>query len=393
LVLLPGQDDAEIRCEIQHALLDGAPRYEALSYTWGDPKGENSLVPCRGDPSASYPVKIDEGYLKVAYNLMVALKHLRHDTNTRTLWIDAICINQHDDEEKNHQVKAMARIYSGASRVLAWLGEDDEYTDLAFETLEELVWSTKASLLRYCSKYEGMSLLDGFYQASVIEMEIMIKALHLLPPISFEATSDLEAAALTAFGETRSFARYLISETKNLPDDTRFSERMIAVGQVFSYRTYWKRLSIAQELISAAEITLICGRRSMDLRLFSLVEFVLRTAKFSKSGTSILLPTLNHKAVDSLSLAVVNETSVIIQRRAEEVSLAGNIGLYSSMACSEPRDYIYALLNISAPINIPTDYQLATNVIFTQATRQIMQQDNSIDIIFRRPRVYQRGRS
>jgi hypothetical protein len=244
LVLLPGQDDAEIRCEIQHALLDGAPRYEALSYTWGDPKGENSLVPCRGDPSASYPVKIDEGYLKVAYNLMVALKHLRHDTNTRTLWIDAICINQHDDEEKNHQVKAMARIYSGASRVLAWLGEDDEYTDLAFETLEELFWSTKASFLRYCSKYEGIPLVDGFYQASVIEMEIInpnfetiIKALHLLPPTSFEATSDLEAAALTAFGETRSFARYLISETENLPDDTRSSERMIAVGQVFSFRT------------------------------------------------------------------------------------------------------------------------------------------------------------
>jgi Heterokaryon incompatibility protein (HET) len=134
LVLLPGLDDAEIQCEIQHASLDGPPQYEALSYTWGDPKGEDSLVPCRGDPSASYPIKVDEGYLRIGYNLECALKQLRHGTNPRTLWIDAICINQDDFEEKNQQVKAMARIYSNASRVLAWLGEHDGYTDLAFET-------------------------------------------------------------------------------------------------------------------------------------------------------------------------------------------------------------------------------------------------------------------
>jgi hypothetical protein len=173
LVLLPGQDDDEIQCEIQHASLDGPPRYEALSYTWGDPKGEESLVPCRGDPNASYPIKVDDGHLLVKYNLNCALKQLRHDTNPRTLWIDAICINQHDGEEKNHQVRAMARIYSGASRVLAWLGEDDEYTDLAFDSLEELFWATKASIIRYCSKQLKLSIssVDEFHVASVIEKE------------------------------------------------------------------------------------------------------------------------------------------------------------------------------------------------------------------------------
>jgi hypothetical protein len=248
LVLLPDQDDAEIRCEIQHASLDGPPQYEALSYTWGNPKGKNSLVPCRGDPSASYPIKVDEGYLKVGYNLIEALKQLRHDTNPRTLWIDAICINQDDSEEKNHQVKAMARIYSGASRVLAWLGEDDEYTDLAFDTLEELFWASKASIIRYCSKKLKlpMSSVDEFHVASVVEIQknifilktgAIIKALHLLPSINFEAIPDLEAAALTAFGDSRPFARYLISETEVLLDDVKFLERIMAIRQVFKYQT------------------------------------------------------------------------------------------------------------------------------------------------------------
>jgi hypothetical protein len=401
-VLLPGLDDAEIRCEIQHASLDGPPQYEALSYTWGDPKGEGSLIPCRGDPSASYPIKVDEGYLTVAYNLNCALKQLRHGTNPRTLWIDAICINQDDSEEKNHQVKAMARIYSGASRVLAWLGEDDEYTDLAFDSIEELFWATKASITRYCSKQLKLpiSSVDEFHVASVIEKEFeekntalktgdIIRALHLLSPINFEATPDLEAAALIAFGDSRPFARYLISETEVLLDDARFPERIVAVRQAFKYRTYWRRLWIAQELISAAEITLICGRRSVDLRLFTLARFIFNYCVHTKTGSSTLLPALDLKALDSLFHATLKATSSSLNRGMGQVSLAQNINNYSPMICSEPRDYIYALLNISTPIKIPIDYQLSTNVIYTQATRQIIQQDNSIDIIFKRPYLHQ----
>lgn len=39
------------------------------------------------------------------------------------LWIDAICINQHDLAEKARQIPLMTRIYSTAARVLVWLGK------------------------------------------------------------------------------------------------------------------------------------------------------------------------------------------------------------------------------------------------------------------------------
>lgn len=59
--------------------------------------------------------------LSVTKNLFDALGYLRDAVWTRTLWIDALCINQKDDAEKNTQVAMMGRIYSQASKVMVWL--------------------------------------------------------------------------------------------------------------------------------------------------------------------------------------------------------------------------------------------------------------------------------
>lgn len=57
----------------------------------------------------------------------------------RAIWIDAICINQQDDLEKNHQVAMMSDIYQRALRVLVWLGESSEERDYALQ------WCTQIS--------------------------------------------------------------------------------------------------------------------------------------------------------------------------------------------------------------------------------------------------------
>jgi Heterokaryon incompatibility protein (HET) len=44
----------------------------------------------------------------------------------RPIWIDAACINQKDDGEKNHQLPLMGEIYSGAAQVMVWLGNCSE---------------------------------------------------------------------------------------------------------------------------------------------------------------------------------------------------------------------------------------------------------------------------
>jgi Heterokaryon incompatibility protein (HET) len=84
--------------------LDGSQLYEALSYVWGTDEPSN-------------PVHLGSESLLVRDNCYAALRRLRDRACRRTLWIDAICINQEDIKEKSLQVALMADIYSNADRV------------------------------------------------------------------------------------------------------------------------------------------------------------------------------------------------------------------------------------------------------------------------------------
>jgi hypothetical protein len=53
----------------------------------------------------------------------------------RTIWVDAVCINQENEEEKGHQIQSMARIYGQANRVIVWLGEAADNSDRAVEEI------------------------------------------------------------------------------------------------------------------------------------------------------------------------------------------------------------------------------------------------------------------
>ena len=105
-------------------------KYEALSWTW---EGEKFDTPIYIDQN-------DRPYdLKIPNNLLQALKVLRKADESRTLWIDAICINQDDVHEKNHQIPMMPSIYGGAERVCVWLGNATKDSDRAIDFMEEIM--------------------------------------------------------------------------------------------------------------------------------------------------------------------------------------------------------------------------------------------------------------
>jgi hypothetical protein len=96
-------------CEIFHTSLKDDIKYEALSYSWGDPKLKDYI-------------SLNGNVASVTVNLTRALEDIRLDHGTRVLWVDALCINQEDTTERNHQVKQMGAIYQKAERVVVWLG-------------------------------------------------------------------------------------------------------------------------------------------------------------------------------------------------------------------------------------------------------------------------------
>jgi hypothetical protein len=92
VALQPSTDPtAAIKCKIFHARLSDCPPYEALSYMWGS-------------DADSRIIRIERKEYIIGHNLWLALKQLRQAENERIVWIDAICINQTDTSERNHQV-------------------------------------------------------------------------------------------------------------------------------------------------------------------------------------------------------------------------------------------------------------------------------------------------
>ncbi|KAH8679558.1 heterokaryon incompatibility protein-domain-containing protein [Tricladium varicosporioides] len=84
-------------CELRHVSLDESSSYEALSYTWGA-KAQTHLITLNG---SNFPVTV---------NLYLALWTLRQEHNDYFIWIDAICVNKNDMEERSHEVLRMLQI-------------------------------------------------------------------------------------------------------------------------------------------------------------------------------------------------------------------------------------------------------------------------------------------
>jgi hypothetical protein len=126
----PGEPSSKIRLVLDATPFtnDNAPNFEALSYAWG---------------STEHPVDIFVGpsenhTLEVTRNLAEALAYLRFKDRPRVLWIDAICVNQQDLEERSQQVQRMADIFSKAARVLIWLGLETPDTSIAIKCIEQI---------------------------------------------------------------------------------------------------------------------------------------------------------------------------------------------------------------------------------------------------------------
>ncbi|TPX15756.1 uncharacterized protein E0L32_000090 [Thyridium curvatum] len=137
--LLPGEKDDALRGRLTTVSLDANPQYDAVSYVWGDPQ-------------LRFPLIINDGQtILITESLQVALPCLRLKDEPRVLWIDAICINQGDDQERGHQVGMMKDVYSRARCVRIWMDVDVDLTSPAFHAAQQL----KAS--RNCFQFDDES--------------------------------------------------------------------------------------------------------------------------------------------------------------------------------------------------------------------------------------------
>ena len=102
----------------------GLPPYHALSYAWGDIQPDGLHL--------TDIVLLEGVVVRVTAHLNWALRRIRQlfvncpaedEVPVPRFWVDALCINQRDDQERMQQVSIMGSVFAEAQSVLIWLGE------------------------------------------------------------------------------------------------------------------------------------------------------------------------------------------------------------------------------------------------------------------------------
>ncbi|KAH7397245.1 heterokaryon incompatibility protein-domain-containing protein, partial [Pyrenochaeta sp. MPI-SDFR-AT-0127] len=136
LKVLPGLFRGELlQCELVNCTTDYP--YTCLSYTWGE---------C----TDTYHILINRQPFFVRSNVWDFLRMARTKYPQRPFWIDAICIDQTNVEERNSQVAEMGAIYSNAMQVITWLGKKKAMADF-FQ-----VWHDAVEVLDWNETWNGV---------------------------------------------------------------------------------------------------------------------------------------------------------------------------------------------------------------------------------------------
>lgn len=147
-------DSELIHCSLKTFSLDDKPQFDALSYTWGNPitvyENEEQAKEAAKVFETPFEILCDGKLIKVTANLHDALLAIRRippnigypdiadSERADYLWIDAICINQNDIEERNAQVAIMDQIYREAKITIVWLGRDDTFVRPAAQVIQAI---------------------------------------------------------------------------------------------------------------------------------------------------------------------------------------------------------------------------------------------------------------
>lgn len=342
LLRISGGPDSTIAATISKTSLDEDPAFNALSYVWGNVEGSKSIT-LAGESFA------------VTENLFVALSHLVKDVDvaSQLIWIDAVCINQNDVHERNHQVPLMGRIYSEAKAVYAWLGSGSKGVELGMRLARSM----------------GATLVESYgYTPS------MSFSTH---PGHKDVTWLLDQRIEALFAEFRTMQQSDGSDELVRPLD--------AVEQLFSTGLpYWERVWTFQELLLATSAVLVYGGQkcrfadACELQQF----FHAFDADAAGGRPAAMAPDIwAFAAAASTVDAFLNVTVVRLAATLHKSGAAPPMSRLTAFALAtrfrrswDPRDKIYGLL-AAAGVAMPVEYNSPVAAVYNAVADQVLSSD------------------
>ncbi|KAH6675831.1 heterokaryon incompatibility protein [Halenospora varia] len=325
-----------LRCRTFSSPISALPSFKALSYAWGPNERTHSLF-------------VSGRETKITPSLDEALRHLRNPTEIVSLWIDQICINQGDSDEKTKQVALMSSIYSHADQVLVWLGSAADGSDELMD-----IWAKIGQEARDWG-------LESYYtKENFVQLGRIV------------AKSDP--------GDQKTIEFHAMCE-KAYP---LFNSHILHAMTAWYKRPWFSRVWVVQESSLGCESIFVCGDKRVPMELVMLANQV-----FDFSGPLTLnmdTPPDIRKARISLFKVPTYVFSSIRQKR-RHLDIGGGAGdslylllqkLYvnNNMQATDPRDRIWGLLalaNNSEKLGIKADYaNFQLDLIYARTARAVI---------------------
>ena len=251
---------------IVESLNDDDLHYTALSYTWSGPISQCSII------IGGVPLYITE-------NLELALRRIRGPNRPKNVWIDAICINQSDNEEKGVQVLMMGDIYANAARTIVWLGKQSADSDIAMDFIHSGRQNNPIQLDIYSHEEkieENVSNGDeGDDDWSDVDSDDngSKKDAGRADDTTDDDDSINDGVVTEDDGDGASSDDSLSNDEDSHPGDTRqgtSDSEQIAFQAVkdLMQRQWWTRVWVIQEALKSRRVTVVCGAKEVDIAYF-----------------------------------------------------------------------------------------------------------------------------
>ncbi|KAH6713313.1 heterokaryon incompatibility protein-domain-containing protein [Leptodontidium sp. MPI-SDFR-AT-0119] len=324
-----------LRTSLQPFDWNDTPSYVALSYTWGDATQIETIL-------------VNDRTLDITASLYEALLHMQTD-EPLLVWVDAICINQKDNQEKTAQVKRMTEIYKAAASVFAWLGPATDDSDAAMAALVEIGEDAiEAGQLRL-SRETMLKLWDP-------DPEGLLESVR-------QPFIDLSERIGVNFPQL---------EIKSL-----------------SERSYFTRTWIVQEFSVATNLVIACGKRRLTFpQLSAGFLFLALHRVLTVDRLASITKATDPEASKRLSLFIKNceggapcrlvgsRNRYQKQRPEYHSSMLELLSLVSSYTnATDPRDKVFGLLGVAPDaetLDIKVDYSKKAHEVFEDTARALL---------------------
>lgn len=320
-IIKDGSNETQVECALHTVALTEDVCFTALSYVWGDPSMRQDIL-------------VNKEVVSVTRSLESSLRWARYHWQKKypergahefRLWADAVCINQADVDEKNHQVPLMDKIYSTAELTLGAIAVDDP--------------AVCEGMKAYSQIYDVLT--EGQLRLSELKDHTWLRR---IPSLCCDNICD---------GFPRNSAWRGLNALLSQP--------------------YWERVWIVQEICLSKQLQLICAGESLDfdkiLRTVSIGNLVFLNERDLKPRPDFISEHAwcTRCCFDVLAHIHTWELVLLFKRKEKPEPWPGLIPLgiqfCQTLRATDMRDYVYGLQGLSKT-KITIDYRKSVEEVY-----------------------------